>query len=176
MNDQGRWQRMKRKFGELRVKYYKMKAKLAHELDAAGLRLSRRSKKIHQKSKHRQQQFIHEHMHSNSMYDDEYHMSEMELSEMNQSLPIEYEYDDFDAVDDDDEFEQVADITGTCDQIDWNAINNDSTVYILSTYLISDKIVCSLSDIELDFEYDHICEYGKHMSIDVHHYCNLCTI
>jgi hypothetical protein len=33
-------------------------------------------------------------------------------------------------------------------------------VYILTTYLVSDKIVCSLSDVESDIEYEHVCEYG----------------
>ena len=147
MDDQGRWQRMKDKFRELRIKYYKMKAKIQHELDAAGLRISRRSKKVQQKTREQREKYIEQ--------------SGDELPpDANQTAVVDYEYDDMDSGDEIDETEHIDDIHGICDQIDWNVLNNDSTVYILTSYLISDKIVCSLSDVDTDVEYPHVCEYG----------------
>ena len=72
----------------------------------------------------------------------------------------EYEYDDLDSPDESDEFEQIEDIRGICDQIHWNVFNNNSNVFILTTYIVSDKIVCSLSDVEPNTKYHHVCEYG----------------
>ncbi|CAF5110043.1 unnamed protein product, partial [Rotaria sp. Silwood1] len=71
----------------------------------------------------------------------------------------EYEYDDIDSEDQSDEFERIDDIRGICDQVDWNVLNNDTTVYILTTFLLSDKIHCSISNVESNIEYDHVCEY-----------------
>jgi hypothetical protein len=108
INDQDQWQHMKDKFRELRVRYYKLKEKVTHELNSAGLRISRRSKKI------------------------------------NQSVNLDSDND----------------TRGICDQINWNVINNDTTVYLLTTSLISDKIICSLSNIKSDINYRYICENG----------------
>jgi hypothetical protein len=168
MDDQGRWKRMKDKFREIRVRYYKLKEKVLKELDQAGLRISRRSKKVKQSVKKRKQNFVHDHV-DPDVYDDydyykDHNMTNLDLN--NHSTAVEeYEYEDIDSPDDSDEFEKLDDIKGICDQIDWNVINNDSTVYILTTYLISDKIVCSLSNVEADTEYEHVCEYGERLGL-----------
>ncbi|CAF4290448.1 unnamed protein product [Rotaria sp. Silwood2] len=162
MKDEGRWQRMKEKFGEMRIRYYKLKAKILHELNSAGLRLSRRSKKIKQTTQTYKEKNIHNPSYSNVDYGyDDYDEKNITNSIYPNHTTIleEYEYDDLDATDETDEFEQFEDIRGICDQLDWNVLNNDTTVFILTTYLISDKIVCSLSNVETNIEYDHVCEY-----------------
>ncbi|CAF4499532.1 unnamed protein product [Rotaria socialis] len=160
MNDQGRWQRMKDKFRQMRIRYYKLKEKILHELDSAGLRISRRSKKMKKKVKIYQEKYVHDpNASDNDYYDyEEQNITISTTSNDTQSID-EYEYDDLDSEDDADEFEQFDDVGGICDQVDWNVLNNDSTVYVLTTYLIANKIVCSLSNIEHNVEYDHVCEY-----------------
>lgn len=140
----------------MRTRYYKVKEKILNELQDAGLRISRRSKKMKQSVRKHKQKFSDDHV-DPDVYD-EY---EEQAAVQNATAPEEYEYDDIDAAEDEDEFDHLDDIQGMCDQIDWNVGNNDSTVYLLTTYLISDKIVCSLSNVELDVEYEHVCEYGE---------------
>lgn len=163
MDDQGRWQRMKDKFREVRVKYYKLKEKVLDELNTAGLRISRRSKKIKQSAKITKEKFIPDHI-DPDVYDDYDYDNELNRTTLNLSNDTtqveEYEYDDIYSEEEGDEFERMDDIRGICDQIDWNVLNNNATVYMLTTFLISDKIVCSLSNVESDLEYEHICEYG----------------
>ena len=132
---------------------------MLEELNAAGLRISRRSKTVRQTVRRRKEDLIGE-------------PSSFETTET--AVTTEDEYEDFDSPDQGDDFERLDDIRGICDQIDWNVMNNDSTVYLLTTYLIADKIVCSLSDIEPDVEYDHVCEYGRSFlfrlpSGEIHH-------
>ena len=159
MEDQGRWQRMKEKFRELRARYYKLKEKVISELESAGLRISRRSKKIKQTVKKRKQNFIHDHI--DSEHYDDYPDDYNELNRTNDTIEVdEYEYESLDSEEENDEFERMDDITGICDQVDWNVMDNNATVYMLTTFLIEEKIVCSLSNIEPDFDYEHICEYG----------------
>ena len=162
MDDEGRWQRMKEKFRDIRKRYYQLKTKLLDELQAAGLRISRRSKKIKQSVKHRKEKFVADHIDPNEIYD-QYDDESFESNHtMNDTREIEeYEYDDLDSDDQTDDFESLDDIRGICDQIDWNVLNNNATVYMLSTYLIENKIVCSLSNVEEDQEYEHLCEYGR---------------
>jgi hypothetical protein len=62
--------------------------------------------------------------------------------------------------DDNDAFERFADIRSLCDQFAWNALNNNSHVFTFTTYKIWDKLVCSLSDIEKNSTYEHVCQYG----------------
>ncbi|CAF1562766.1 unnamed protein product [Rotaria magnacalcarata] len=160
MNDQGRWQRMKDKFRQIRTRYYKLKEKILHELDSAGLRISRRSKKIKQKVKIYKEKYAHEpNTSDNDYYDYEEQNITISTTPNDTQSIDEYEYDDIDSEDDADEFEQFDDVRGICDQVDWNVLNNDSTVYVLTTYLIVNKIVCSLSNVEPNVEYDHVCEY-----------------
>lgn len=163
MDDQGRWQRMKDKFKELRIRYYKLKAKILRELEEAGLRISRRSKKIKQKIQKHTDKYKHEHetyYHDyNDYLEDQTNITNPIITNDTQAIE-EYEYDNLDSEDEEEEFEQLDDIHDICDQVDWNVYNNDSTVYVLTTYLIEDRVVCSLSNIEPHIEYDHVCEYG----------------
>ncbi|CAF3690473.1 unnamed protein product [Rotaria sordida] len=162
MEDQGRWQRMKDKFRDMRIRYYKLKAKIVDELNSAGLRISRRSKKIKQSTKKYKEKIVPRPSHSNNDYNYDYYDEQNITNSLhpNRTTTIdEYEYDDLDSEDENDEFEQYDDIQGICDQVDWNVLNNDSTVYILTIYLNSGKIHCSLSNVDPNIEYDHVCEY-----------------
>jgi len=171
MKDQGQWKRMKEKFHEVRVKYQKLKQKIVDRLSAAGLRILRRSKKL--KPIPPKQEFIHDEI--DFYQNDEYEYDQRELNITNHNLPNnttvnissiinndEYEYDDLDSSDESDEFDQIENIRGFCDEIHWNVLNNtnNSTVYILTKYNMSNKSVCSLSDVEPQTKYPHVCEYG----------------
>ncbi|CAF3549713.1 unnamed protein product [Rotaria sp. Silwood1] len=164
MDDKGQWQRMKEKFREMRSRYYKLKAKILEELSSAGLRISRRSKKIKQSTNKYKEKYIYNPSHSDMDYGDEYYdehnITNFIHSNNTTTIIDEYEYDDIDSEDQSDEFERIDDIRGICDQVDWNVLNNDTTVYILTTFLLSDKIHCSISNVESNIEYDHVCEYG----------------
>lgn len=72
----------------------------------------------------------------------------------------EYEFEDPDLPDQIDVFEQLQTIRGICDQVAWNTLNNNATVYILTKYILGNKVVCSLTDIEPDTKYHYVCEYG----------------
>ena len=172
MNDQGRWRRMKGAFHEVRVRYERLKRKIVSRLNSTGLRILRRTKKVKQISPP-SQQFIPDEIDLNHYDDYEFDDRELNLTNLiasNQTTvnvtaiinnnDDEYEYDDLDSPDESDEFERLNDIRGICAQIDWNVFNNNSNVYILTTYIVSDKIVCSLSDVEPNTQYHHVCEYG----------------
>jgi len=62
---------------------------------------------------------------------------------------------------DNDAFERFNDIRRLCDQFAWNVFNNDSHIFTFTTYKILDKLVCSLSDINLNLTYEHVCQYGS---------------
>ncbi len=125
-------QRMKEKFRQEHVRYYKLKQQILDELNSADLRVSRRSKNIKQ-SDENQRQF----------------------------LAVEkYEYDDLNLDNASDNFQQLEDIQRICDQIDWNVRNNDSTIYILTISFASNETVCSFNNVEPDLKYKHVCEYG----------------
>ena len=104
MDDQGRWQRMKEKFREVRRRYYKLKEKILNELNDAGLRISKRSKKIKQSILKQKDQY----------HPDYYDSIDDELSPEITTELIEYEYDDLDSPDDSDDFEQLEDIQDGC--------------------------------------------------------------
>ena len=57
--------------------------------------------------------------------------------------------------------ERLDNIRHFCDESAWNVFNNDSYTFIFSTYKIWDKLVCSLSDIDLNSTYEHVCQYGS---------------
>jgi len=145
---------MKDNFREARVKYHKLKEKFLDELNSAGLRISTRSEKIKQavKKQQQQQKFIHNYYKNQT--------KKNYISSNNTRAIDQYEYDNLDSKDQSDELEIVENMEGICDQIEWNVINNDSTIYKLTTALISDQIVCSFSNVEPDIEYRHVCEYG----------------
>jgi hypothetical protein len=62
---------------------------------------------------------------------------------------------------DDDAFERFNNIRNLCDQFAWNVLNNNSHIFTFTTYKIWGKLVCSLSDIDLNSTYEHVCEYGS---------------
>lgn len=70
---------------------------------------------------------------------------------------IKASYEDLYSSDEIDEFDQNKNI---CHQIDWNVRNNNSTIYILKTYQFSDKIICSIDNIQSKIKYNYICNYG----------------
>ncbi|CAF4434070.1 unnamed protein product, partial [Rotaria magnacalcarata] len=72
----------------------------------------------------------------------------------------EYELNVLDSSGEIDEFEQFQDIHHICHHVVWNGLNENATIYILTTYTLLDKLVCALSDIEPNTEYHHICEHG----------------
>jgi hypothetical protein len=53
-------------------------------------------------------------------------------------------------------------IRGLCDQFAWNIFNNDSHLVSFSTYKMSNKLICSLSDVDLNSTSEYICEYGSY--------------
>ena len=64
-------------------------------------------------------------------------------------------------VDDDDDLKRFDDIRKVCDQFTWNALENNSTMFLLSRYLMSNKLICSVSDIDSNISYQHMCQYGE---------------
>jgi hypothetical protein len=56
--------------------------------------------------------------------------------------------------------ERIEDIRSVCDEIDWNMIDENSTIYMLTTLIKSNQTICLLSDVQSDLESKHICEYG----------------
>jgi hypothetical protein len=168
MKDQDQWKRMKAKFHEVRVKYQKLKQKIVDRLSAAGLRILRRSKKL-KPIPPKQDEIDFDQNHEYEYDERESNITNLNLTNnttVNISLIInndEYEYDDLDSSDESDEFEQIENIRGFCNEIHWNVLNNNnnSTVYILTKYNMSNKTVCSLSDVEPQTKYHHVCEYGN---------------
>ena len=58
--------------------------------------------------------------------------------------------------------ERFNSIRGLCDQFALNIFNNDSNLVSFSTYKMSNKLICSLSDIDLNSSYEYVCEYGSY--------------
>ncbi|CAF3822318.1 unnamed protein product, partial [Rotaria sp. Silwood1] len=56
---------------------------------------------------------------------------------------------------DNDAFERFKNIRSLCDQFAWNVLNNNSHIFTFTAYKIWDKLVCSLSDIDLNSTYEH---------------------
>jgi hypothetical protein len=142
-NDQDRWNRMKQQLRRVRIKYQNSTKRIIDRLNSAGLRIMRRSRKKQQSFKQYQS-------------NDSIVINNSNVTNNND----EYEYDDLDSPDESDEFEQIEDIRGICNQIHWNVFDNNSNVFILTTYIVSNKTVCSLSDVEPNTKYHHVCEYG----------------
>lgn len=92
---------------------------------------------------------------------DKFREIRIKYNKLKETILNELQLNDLNSENEIDEFEQINTIQRICDEINWNIINN-STVYILTTSLISNKIICSLNNnIESNLEYKHICEYGK---------------
>ncbi|CAF4774680.1 unnamed protein product, partial [Rotaria sp. Silwood1] len=140
--DQNRWKQMKQEINQARIKYQNLTTRIISRLNSVGLHMVRRSRKIKQSFK----------------------QNESNETILNVTLVVhnnsnEYEYDDLDSTNESDEFERIEDIDSICHVIDWNALNDNSTIYILTTYSLSTKTLCLLSNVESDTHYDHICEY-----------------
>ncbi len=58
------------------------------------------------------------------------------------------------------DFERIDDLYHACDQFVWNTFQTDSHILALTTYLMSNRTVCSLSGIEPDESYPYMCQYG----------------
>ncbi|UJR16802.1 hypothetical protein I4U23_003701 [Adineta vaga] len=118
------------------VKSYELKKKLIDQLNEAGLRISKRSKKMKQTIKTLQQNLV---SGSNNT---------IENSE-NDELALE---------DRSDEFKNITNIQRLCDEIHWNITKINSTLYLLTTSLTSNKIICSLNELPANIQYSYICE------------------
>jgi hypothetical protein len=164
---------MKASFQELRMKYQKLKHKIVDRLSLTGLRILRRSKKIKETPTEEELIYHHHHMYSDQYIEYDYDNREFNSTDLVSSPDItlnlssvinsdEYEYDDLDSSDEIDEFEQIEDTRGICDDTHWNVLNdmNNSTVFILTKYNMSNKTICSLSDVDPHTKYHHVCEYG----------------
>jgi hypothetical protein len=169
--DQGLWKRMKESLRDIRMKYQRLKQKVVDRLSLTGLKILRRTRKM--KTYPTDEEILHHHMYSdlyNEYNDDHINDNSTDiLSSPDITLNIsavidhdEYEYDDLDSSDEIDEFEQINDTRRICDDIHWNVLNETSnaTVFILTKYNMSDKIICSLSDVDSYTRYHHVCEYG----------------
>ena len=165
--NQSQWDRVKEKFDEVRIKYRDLKEKIVARFNSTGMRILIRSRKPKWISS-KKQKLIH---------DDQYQPDDKPSNATNaissnktstdvtsrvdhHADDIEYEYDDLDSSDTNNEFEQIDNIMNACNQMVWNAFNDTSTVYILTTYIVSGKTICSLSDVEADVQYHHVCKYG----------------
>ncbi|CAF3195149.1 unnamed protein product, partial [Rotaria sp. Silwood2] len=142
--DQNRWKQMKQEIYQARIKYQNLTTRIIGRLNSVGLHMLRRSRKIKQSFKQDK---------SNET------ILNVSLVVHNNSNEYKYEYDDLDSTDESDEFEKIEDIHSICHEIDWNALNDNSTVYILTTYSLSTKTFCLLNNVEPNTHYDHICEY-----------------
>lgn len=73
------------------------------------------------------------------------------------------EYEDFNSDEIINNFESIDNILQKkCDRIDWYITNNDSTIFKLTSFSVSNKRICSLDRVESDIKYKHICEYGMY--------------
>ena len=63
---------------------------------------------------------------------------------------------------DKDAIERFDSIRRLCDQFALNIFNNDSHLVSFSTYKMSNKLICSLSDVDLNSNYEYVCEYGSY--------------
>ena len=62
---------------------------------------------------------------------------------------------------DGDDSKQLEDIRQVCDQFRWTVVVADSNVFRLSKYLELNQIICSISDIDPDVNYRHMCQDGR---------------
>jgi hypothetical protein len=61
--------------------------------------------------------------------------------------------------------EEFDDIYNICDKLSWNVVNNyiDVFLLIISKDLTSNKIICSINDIESNRTYQYMCQYGQYL-------------
>ena len=65
-----------------------------------------------------------------------------------------------------DPFEDQENHRSVCQQVEWNVLHPHSNVFLLTTYLKSEEVVCSISDIVADYRYHHLCELGSSSIFD----------
>ncbi|CAF0844794.1 unnamed protein product [Adineta steineri] len=58
-----------------------------------------------------------------------------------------------------DDSEQLDNILKVCDQFVWNVLEEDPQLFLLTRYLVSNKFICSISDIDLSIRYKYMCQY-----------------
>ena len=63
---------------------------------------------------------------------------------------------------DENAIERFDNIGGLCDHFALNIFNNDSNLVSFHTYKMSNKLICSLSDIDVNSSYEYVCEYGSY--------------
>ena len=154
MSNPAQWETMKKLYRQFRQKYRRLKEKILDRLNGTGLQFLSRSKKLRARTTQAPSEFT---------VEDEYVDSLLAITTPSISPFSEnndYDYDYFDSTDEVDSFEEIDDTRSICHQIDWNVLYNHSNVFVLTTYIVSEKTVCSLSDIVEDHEYHHVCEYG----------------
>lgn len=154
MSNPAQWETMKKLYRQFRQKYRRLKEKILDRLNGTGLQFLSRSKKLKARTTQAPSEFT---------TDDEYvdpllGKTTPSISPFSENNDYDYEY--FDSADEVDSFEEIDDTRSICHQIDWNVLYNHSNVFVLTTYIVSEKTVCSLSDIVEDHEYHHVCEYG----------------
>ncbi|CAF4512567.1 unnamed protein product [Rotaria socialis] len=137
LNDQEQWKAMKEKLHGIHNKYVNLTKRFVNRLRSVGLYIFRGFK-------------------TPKRYKLNKTMKDADLIIDNEN---EYELNALDSSGEIDEFEQFQDIHDICHHVVWNALSENATIYILTTYTLFDKVVCSLSDIEPYTEHHHICEY-----------------
>jgi len=56
----------------------------------------------------------------------------------------------------------IANIRGSCQQIKWNVVNENSNLLILTIESESNQYICSLTNADLTSAYSHLCQYGEY--------------
>ncbi|CAF0859125.1 unnamed protein product [Adineta steineri] len=85
-----------------------------------------------------------------------------QIKKMNQPRHETILYDDvgINHIDDvNDDPEQLDNILKVCDQFVWNVLEEDPQFFLLTRYLVSNKFICSISDIDLSIHYKYMCQY-----------------
>jgi hypothetical protein len=155
MSNPDQWEMMKKLYRQFRQKYRLVKEKILDRLNGTGLQFLSRSKKPKARTTQAPSEIT---------LGDEF-VDPVVAMASSPSTPLfsetnDYDLDYFDSADEVDPFEEIDDTRSICHKIDWNVLYNHSNIFVLTTYIVSEKTVCSLSDIDEDHEYHHVCEYG----------------
>jgi hypothetical protein len=67
---------------------------------------------------------------------------------------------DVETLNNQDEFENLDQMSNICHEIKWNVVKNSSSILLFNIQSNSEKTICSLSNIEPTMEYTHMCQYG----------------
>lgn len=135
MGDEQTWEVVKKHIRKLRRKYLRFKEKVLDRLNASNVRVISRTRKPSTMQT------------ANTITNADDPMTN----------PDELDY----SSDINDPFEDEDDHRTVCHRIDWNVLHNHSNVFLLTTYLNGEKVICSISDIVPDYRYPHLCEIGQ---------------